>query len=153
MATGRGDMGRGTTTTLTDGRSRGALGHMRALWRIQGELTRTECLDTMHTMDDGGDHLAPETRERVVGRLDHMVGSGRITESEADRMRSASEPSQFEGAVRDIRVRHAGAKLRAAVESGGMSQEEADAHLERLRKGEHPRSLRAHLRTLLPGRR
>lgn len=84
-------------------------------------------------------------RERLVERLDHMVESGRVTEDEANRLRAASGPAEFDDATRSISVRHAKARLDAAVEDGGMSQEEADGFLARLRNGEHPRSLRAHL--------
>jgi hypothetical protein len=45
-----------------------------------------------------------------------------------------------------IRTRHARARLDAAVEAGRMKQAEADANLEQLQKGEHPRELRGHLR-------
>jgi len=84
-------------------------------------------------------------RKRLVDQLDKMVESGKVTEDEAKRVRAASGPAEFDDVTRDISVRHAKARLDAAVEDGGMSQEEADGFLSRLRNGEHPRSLRAHL--------
>jgi hypothetical protein len=79
-----------------------------------------------------------------------MVASGRLTEEEADRLRGADESGQFDSAIRGIRVRHAGAKLAAAIEDGSLSQEDADVILNRLRSGEHSAAIRAHLRSLLP---
>lgn len=90
-------------------------------------------------------------RKRLLQQLDRKVGSGRVTEQEAGRLRAAGGPGEFDQAVRDIRVRHAGARLDAAVADGSMSLAEADDLLERLRNGEHPRSLRAHLHGLRPG--
>ena len=97
------------------------------------------------------DHqLDAKGRERLLKQLDKMVASGRVTETEAARLRTAAGSDEFDSASRDIRVRHARAQLNAAVEGGQMTQEEADAHLEGLKRGEHSRSLRAHLRRLLP---
>ncbi|MBJ7608865.1 MAG: hypothetical protein JF887_05475 [Candidatus Dormibacteraeota bacterium] len=95
--------------------------------------------------DDFENPTEPKSRERIVQRLDKMVASGRVTETEAARLRAAAEPDQFDEAVRSIRVRHAGVRLDAAVESGEMTQEEADGYLTRLKQGEHPRGLRSHL--------
>jgi hypothetical protein len=95
------------------------------------------------------DHpFGAEGRARLIKQLDKMVESGRVTETEAARLRAAGDSDEFDDAARDIRVRHAGAHLTAAVEGGDMTQEEANAHLESLKDGEHPRSLRAHLRKL-----
>ena len=101
-------------------------------------------------MSDDGSDAAAHMRERVVARLDHMVEAGRITEDEAARLRASPQADDFEEGVRAIRVRHAAAKLREAVDAGQMTREEADGHLERLRDGEHPRSLRERLRSLPP---
>jgi hypothetical protein len=49
-----------------------------------------------------------------------------------------------------IRARHARARLDAAVEAGQMTPAEACANMERIPKGEHPCSLRAHLRKIVP---
>jgi hypothetical protein len=87
-------------------------------------------------------------RDRLLGSLDRMVGSGRLTETEAERLRAAAEPNEFNKAVRDIRIRHAAMKLDAAVADGSLARAEADRLLDRLRQGEHGRSLRAYLRTL-----
>lgn len=99
---------------------------------------------------DSTDQTGPRKRAQLVKGLDRMVASGRVTESEAERLRSTDDPGEFETAVRDIRVRHAGAKLKVAVEGGHMTREEADASLERLRSGDHMQSLRAYLRKILP---
>jgi hypothetical protein len=105
-------------------------------------------------MTEDLDHeTGPRKRAQLVKGLDRMVASGRVTESEAERLRATDDPGEFETAVRDIRVRHAGAKLTAAVEGGQMTQEEANANLERLRSGDHMQSLRAYLRKILPGDR
>ncbi len=98
--------------------------------------------------DDLENEKGPKSRARILERLDKMVASGRVTEAEAARLRTAADPDQFDDAVRSIRIRHAGARLEAAVESGQMTREEADGYLERLGKGEHPRSLRTHLSKL-----
>lgn len=90
-------------------------------------------------------------RDRLLGTLDRMVESGRLTENEAQRLRTAAEPSEFNRVVRDIRVRHAGMKLDAAVADGSLTRAKADTLLDRLRAGEHGRFLRARLRTLRPG--
>jgi hypothetical protein len=91
-------------------------------------------------------------RKRLVGRLDKMVESGRLTEEEAERLRGAAQATEFDDVVRDIRVRHAMTRLDAAVVAGSVTQVEVDGFLERLRNGEHPRSLRGHLRKLRPER-
>ncbi len=98
--------------------------------------------------DDLENQTGPKSRERVLADLDKMVAAGRVTETEAARLRAAAGPDQFDEAVRSIRVRHAGARLDAAVEGGQMTRAEADDNLERLKKGEHPRSLRTHLSKL-----
>jgi polyhydroxyalkanoate synthesis regulator phasin len=99
------------------------------------------------------DHQLDATgRERLLKQLDKMVASGRVTETEAAQLRAARDSDEFDQAARDIRVRHAREHLNAAVEGGQMTQQEANSHLEGLKRGEHSRSLRAHLRSLLPGR-
>ncbi len=97
--------------------------------------------------------MGSRRRERVVEQLDHMVESGRVTEQEADRLRAARGTDEFDEVVRGISLRHAETRLESAVADGSMTREEADGFSERLRNGEHPRSLRAHLGKLRPGRR
>jgi len=92
-------------------------------------------------------------RQRLLQRLDQMVESGRVTDREAQRLRAAGTPSEFDETVRDIRLRHAGTRLNSAVADDTVPKEEADGLLERLRKGEHSRSLRARLRRLRPDTR
>ena len=84
--------------------------------------------------------------ERILQQLDKMVASGQVTQDEAERLREAQGKPEFEAAVLDVRLRHAGEQLDSAVTAGQMSQQEADDQLERLRNGEHPKGLRARLR-------
>jgi hypothetical protein len=103
----------------------------------------------MTTGHEGG--TDPRRNRRLIARLDTMVASGRVTEQEAAALRAASGPGQFDDVLRQIRLRHASTRLGSAVEDGSMSREEADGFLVRLKNGEHPRSLRAHLGKLRPG--
>jgi hypothetical protein len=96
---------------------------------------------------------SPRNRKRLLERLDHMMAIGQVTQAEAQRLRAANGPEEFEAAVVEIRVRHATTKLDAAVANGQMSQTEADNNAERIRHGEHPRALRSHLRGVVPGGR
>jgi hypothetical protein len=84
--------------------------------------------------------------EGILKQLDKMVASGQVTTEEAERLREAQGKPEFEAAVLDVRLRHAGERLHSAVSAGQMGQEEADDQLERLRTGEHPKGLRARLR-------
>ncbi len=95
-------------------------------------------------------HPESRRRERLVERLEPMVESGRVTETEAARIRAAVEPKEFDDAVIDVRTRHARESLGAAVQGGQMTREDADAYLERIKKGERPKGLRSHVRKLLP---
>ncbi len=105
-------------------------------------------------MDDDLEDTTDVTRRpRLMDRLDSMVDSGRVTGDEAARLRAAGGNDEFDGVVRDIRLRHARARLDTAVEGGSMTREEADGFIARLRAGEHPRSLRAHLGAFRPRRR
>lgn len=103
--------------------------------------------------DNAEKRLGPRTRERLLGRLDAMIKSGRVSETEAARLRTSADPDEFESTIVDIRARHAGTRLDAAVQAGDLSRQEADAVLERVRSGEHSPALRAHVRKLLPGSR
>lgn len=87
-------------------------------------------------------------RGRVLERLGRMVAKGQVSAVEADRLRAARTDEEHDAAVVAIRSRHAEARLNAAVESGAMSRTEADENLARIQQGEHPRGLRAHLRSL-----
>ena len=84
--------------------------------------------------------------ERILHQLDKMVASGQMTPEEAERLREAQGKPGFEAAVMEVRLRHAGEQLDSAVSAGQMSQQEADDQLDRLRRGEHPKGLRARLR-------
>ena len=103
-------------------------------------------------MDEDLDNEADtKRRERLMGQLDRMVASGRVTGQEARRLREARGPRQFDQAVRQISARHAGTRLDAAVADGSLSPEEAEGFVDRLLNGEHSHSLRAHLGKLRPG--
>lgn len=78
-----------------------------------------------------------------------MVRSGRLTDQEAERLRSARGQAEFDDVVRTIRVRHAGEKLRAGVADGSVTAQEDDGFLDRLKNGEHSGALRAQLSRLL----
>jgi len=84
--------------------------------------------------------------ERILQQLDKMVASGQVTPGEAERLRKAQGKPEFEAAVLDVRLRHAGERLHSAVSAGQMSRQEADDQLDKLRRGEHPTGLRARLR-------
>ncbi len=86
--------------------------------------------------------------QRIIDQVDTMVASGRITHEEAERLRAAEGTDEFEAVIAAIRARHAGARTTAAVIEGGMSEEEADALLERVRAGEHSQELRSHIKGL-----
>jgi polyhydroxyalkanoate synthesis regulator phasin len=90
--------------------------------------------------------------ERILQQLDKMVASGRITEDEAADLRAAAGTEQFEGAVGVIQARHAGEHMESAIAAGEMTQDEADAYLDRLRRGDHPKGLRARLTKHRPRR-
>lgn len=101
--------------------------------------------------------LNPDTsakrRKRLLERADQMAKSGRLTDQEAERLRSAARPAEFDEVIRSIRVRHAGARLDAAVEDGGVTREEANGFLDRLRRGDHSAALRAQVQKLRPRNR
>ncbi|MHB8718362.1 MAG: hypothetical protein ACYDAC_05675 [Candidatus Dormibacteria bacterium] len=80
--------------------------------------------------------------------MDRMVQAGRLTEREAEALRTAADASEFNHAVREIRARHAGVKLDEAVADGSMTRSEADNLLDRLRQGEHGVGIRSRLRSL-----
>ena len=81
-------------------------------------------------------------QERIIEQLEKMVASGRITPEE----RSASVPAagtpEFDAVMAEIRARHAEVHTDAAVAAGRLSQEDADATLDRVSGGEHTAELR-----------
>ena len=83
--------------------------------------------------------------KRIIKQLDQMVAARRVTETEAARLRETAGTPAFDGAMGAVRARHASAQMDAAIGSGELTKEEADAYLDRLRKGEHPQGLRARL--------
>jgi hypothetical protein len=96
--------------------------------------------------DDGQARTGRANARHLTQSIDKLLASGQVTEEEAARLRAALEQGGRDVVVRDIRVRHAEAALAGAVQDGRMTQQEADGYLDRLRAGEHSRSLRAHLR-------
>ncbi len=89
-------------------------------------------------------------RRRLAERATEMAKSGRLSDEEAERLRSADQPGEVDEVIRSIRVRHAGARLGAAVEDGSVTREEADGFLDRLKNGEHSAAIRAQVRKLRP---
>jgi hypothetical protein len=77
-----------------------------------------------------------------------MVRAGQVTEEDATDLRAATSAEEYEAALVRIRTRHARARLDAAVKAGQMTQGEASANLDQIKKGKHPRGLRRHLRKL-----
>src|ERR1700679_4183177 len=84
-------------------------------------------------MDDQADRdgLGAE-QQRVLQHLDRMVSTGRVTAAEAERLRGAADVAAFDATLAEIRARHAGPDLDAAVTDGQLTQPEADELLDRL---------------------
>jgi hypothetical protein len=78
----------------------------------------------------------------LLARLDKMVAARRITDEDAARLRAAAASGDLDAEAQQIRLRHARARVDAAVEDGRLTQQEADTLLERVQNGEHPRVLR-----------
>ena len=96
--------------------------------------------------DEAGPAGPGEEQQRVLRQLDRMVAAGRVTAQEAERLRSARDPAAFESVLAEIRVRHAGASLEAAVQAGELTAAEAEDLRHRIGHGDHPRGLRRQLR-------
>lgn len=88
----------------------------------------------------------PRGGPRLVERLDKMIRAGRLTEEDAERLRASAESGDLDDAAREIQLKHARARVTAAVEGGRLTQEQAHAFFDRLDKGEDPRFLRGLLR-------
>ena len=97
--------------------------------------------------------MTPRQRDNILRGLDKTVKKGQMTTEEADRLREATDPEEFEVAVRAVRARHASKRLEGVVKDGTMTQADAEDVLDRIQKGEHSQSLRSHLRHLVPGKR
>jgi len=89
--------------------------------------------------EDLGDSAHRRTDVDVTKRVDRMLAAGRITKEEADRLRSAADADELEALIRDVRSRHASARLDAEVAEGRMSADEAAAALQSLASGGHSR--------------
>ncbi|MDP8976784.1 MAG: hypothetical protein M3N28_10565 [Actinomycetota bacterium] len=87
-------------------------------------------------------HISAERGIRIIERLDRMVEAGRLTDEEATRLRAAGGAGELDDAVREIQLKHARARVRAAVDEGSLTDDEAQVMLERLQEGEDPRFLR-----------
>jgi len=87
-------------------------------------------------------------RRATPAHLRKLVETGRISEAEADELRTTSDPGQFDDRVRSIRLRHVGARLDEAVAEGRLGRSEADALLGELATVESQRA-RADLRRAL----
>jgi len=73
--------------------------------------------------------------DRIIKQLDTMVAAGRVTEAEAAPLRETAGTPAFDAAMGAMRARHASAQMDGAIRSGELTKEEADAYLDRLRKG------------------
>jgi hypothetical protein len=93
----------------------------------------------------GGGGLSGEQR-RVLQHLDRMVSAGRVTAEEAERLRGAGDVGAFDATLAEIRTRHAGPDLDAAVADGQLTQPEADELLDRLGRGDHSPGLHKRVR-------
>lgn len=102
----------------------------------------TECLDKL-----GGMHTPPGSHRWLrqgLGldrRLNKMVAAGRLSKDEARRI-SAASPDEREQIARTIQVRHARARIDAAVADGRLSDQEAQVFFARLDRGEDLKFLR-----------
>jgi hypothetical protein len=97
-------------------------------------------------MADEADSIWPgEEQQRVLRQLDRMVTAGRVTTQEAERLRAARDAAGFEAVMSEIRARHAGPELEAAVRAGQLSGAEAEDLQHQIRRGDHPRGLRRRL--------
>ena len=79
-----------------------------------------------------------------------MLEAGRVTEEEAEHVRSATGSDEVGAAVGEIRLRHAKEWLDKAVGDGRLTAEEAATVLERLRTGKDPSALRGLVRERRP---
>jgi polyhydroxyalkanoate synthesis regulator phasin len=90
--------------------------------------------------------------DRIVKQLDKMVARGELTDAEASQLRITEGTPAFEHAMAAVRARHAAERMAPAVAAGEMTQQEADAYLDRIRAGEHPAGLRSRLASHGPRR-
>jgi hypothetical protein len=97
-------------------------------------------------VDEAGRTWPGEEQQRVLRQLDRMVAAGRVTTQEAERLRRAQDAADLESVMGEIRARHAGPDLEAAVQAGQLTGAEADDLKHRIRRGDHPRGLRGQLR-------
>lgn len=90
----------------------------------------------------GGNHGWLRGGVRLDERLDKMLAAGRLTDEEAQRLRSATTADGREEVARAIQLRHARARIDEAVENGSVAEAETTALVERLESGEDLRFLR-----------
>ncbi len=79
-----------------------------------------------------------------------MLAAGRVTQEDAARLRAAAELGGLDEALDEIRVGHARARIAQDVSRGVLTSEEAEVLIERLDKGEDPRSVLRLRRTSRP---
>lgn len=109
----------------------------------QDALTLTNCLVRLGTVTpERESHSWLKRGPNLLRRVDKLVEAGRLTDEEAARLRAAEATGDLEDVAREIRLRHARARVSEAVREGLLTEAEARASLDRLANGEDPRFLR-----------
>lgn len=86
------------------------------------------------------------TPKRLTAQqLAHLQANGRMTAEEVAALET-SDPDVT--VMRGVRVRHASARLEAAVDAGAVSKEEAVDLIQQVKHGGHSRELRARINKL-----
>jgi hypothetical protein len=85
--------------------------------------------------------------QRLLPRLDEMVRRGRITEDEAQRVRSAATEDERASALDDIRRRHVRERVAAELADGNLSQIDATSLLDVVDRCGPPRTPATHAGT------
>jgi CRISPR/Cas system-associated endoribonuclease Cas2 len=98
------------------------------------------CIDKQDDVDsDVALHASELTPAQMLERVDKIVAAGRLTEEEGARLHAAAHSGGLDEELRKVRLRHAKARLQRSVESGRVSEDDAQRILERLNAGDDPR--------------
>jgi hypothetical protein len=92
-------------------------------------------------------HPASPDELPTAQQLTHMQTSGKLTPEEALAMGSG-DSKEREAVMRGIRVRHASARLDAAIAAGAISKEAAADLIQQVKRGEHSSALRTRINKL-----